>query len=93
MEALITLLFFLLYLLKLDKKLTWLFWPLAVSGAGRGGAGRPLAALYGALRFSSPVEAGGRFAVTLMSSHLFSSSFNLPVVLVYVSVAEFHKFH
>lgn len=66
---------------------------LLASGREWGGAGRPFAALYGALRFSSPVEAGGRFAVTLMSSHLFSSSFNLPVVLVYVSVAEFHKFH
>ncbi|NXT79791.1 CKLF factor, partial [Zapornia atra] len=29
MEAVITALFFLLYLLKLDKKLSWLFWPLA----------------------------------------------------------------
>ncbi|NXK44196.1 CKLF factor, partial [Chauna torquata] len=29
MEVIITLLFFLLYLLKLDKKMTWLFWPLA----------------------------------------------------------------
>ncbi|XP_064315999.1 chemokine-like factor [Phalacrocorax carbo] len=31
MEVLITALFFLLYLLKLDKKMSWLFWPLAVS--------------------------------------------------------------
>lgn len=31
METVITALFFLLYLLKLDKKLRWLFWPLAVS--------------------------------------------------------------
>uniref|UniRef100_A0A8B9SCL7 Chemokine like factor n=1 Tax=Apteryx owenii TaxID=8824 RepID=A0A8B9SCL7_APTOW len=29
MEVVITLLFFLLYLLKLDKKMKWLFWPLA----------------------------------------------------------------
>ncbi|NXK81989.1 CKLF factor, partial [Amazona guildingii] len=29
MELLISTLFFLLYLLKLDKKMTWLFWPLA----------------------------------------------------------------
>ncbi|NXD79127.1 CKLF factor, partial [Halcyon senegalensis] len=29
MEVVITALFFLLYLLKLDKKLSWLFWPLA----------------------------------------------------------------
>ncbi|NXN15260.1 CKLF factor, partial [Indicator maculatus] len=29
MEMIITALFFLLYLLKLDKKLSWLFWPLA----------------------------------------------------------------
>ncbi|XP_062474234.1 chemokine-like factor [Pezoporus occidentalis] len=29
MEVVITTLFFLLYLLKLDKKMTWLFWPLA----------------------------------------------------------------
>ncbi|NXL44317.1 CKLF factor, partial [Podilymbus podiceps] len=29
MEGLITALFFLLYLLKLDRKLPWLFWPLA----------------------------------------------------------------
>ncbi|XP_010583455.1 chemokine-like factor [Haliaeetus albicilla] len=29
METVITALFFLLYLLKLDKKLRWLFWPLA----------------------------------------------------------------
>ncbi|NXY84537.1 CKLF factor, partial [Alcedo cyanopectus] len=29
MEVVITALFFLLYLLKLDKKLLWLFWPLA----------------------------------------------------------------
>lgn len=61
MEALVTLLFFLLYLLKLDKKLTWLFWPLAVSGARRGGA----AALL-------PEGAGGRFAPLLMGSSLTS---------------------
>ncbi|NXQ93748.1 CKLF factor, partial [Sagittarius serpentarius] len=29
METVITALFFLLYLLKLDKKMRWLFWPLA----------------------------------------------------------------
>ncbi|XP_009318582.1 PREDICTED: chemokine-like factor [Pygoscelis adeliae] len=29
MEVVITALFFLLYLLKLDKKMSWLFWPLA----------------------------------------------------------------
>ncbi|NXT89921.1 CKLF factor, partial [Anhinga rufa] len=29
MEALITALFFLLYLLKLDRRMSWLFWPLA----------------------------------------------------------------
>ncbi|KFV06731.1 Chemokine-like factor, partial [Tauraco erythrolophus] len=29
METVITALFFLLYLLKLDKKMSWLFWPLA----------------------------------------------------------------
>ncbi|NXV16648.1 CKLF factor, partial [Cepphus grylle] len=29
MEAAITVLFFLLYLLRLDQKLSWLFWPLA----------------------------------------------------------------
>ncbi|KFQ80668.1 Chemokine-like factor, partial [Phoenicopterus ruber ruber] len=29
MEGAITALFFLLYLLQLDKKMTWLFWPLA----------------------------------------------------------------
>ncbi|XP_008943238.1 PREDICTED: chemokine-like factor, partial [Merops nubicus] len=29
MEMVITALFFLLYLLKLDKKMSWLFWPLA----------------------------------------------------------------
>ncbi|KFQ56587.1 Chemokine-like factor, partial [Pelecanus crispus] len=29
MEVAITALFFLLYLLKLDKKMSWLFWPLA----------------------------------------------------------------
>ncbi|KAF1501716.1 Chemokine-like factor, partial [Eudyptula minor novaehollandiae] len=29
MEVVITVLFFLLYFLKLDKKMSWLFWPLA----------------------------------------------------------------
>ncbi|NXW29209.1 CKLF factor, partial [Phaetusa simplex] len=29
MEAAVTVLFFLLYLLRLDQKLSWLFWPLA----------------------------------------------------------------
>lgn len=31
METVITALFFLLYFLKLDQQLSWLFWPLAVS--------------------------------------------------------------
>ncbi|NXG75675.1 CKLF factor, partial [Baryphthengus martii] len=67
MEVVITALFFLLYLLKLDKKLSWLFWPLAdIFNSVIAALFLLIVCLFAVIKTDNGTLAGGVFGLVLL---------------------------